>query len=253
MRYFAVSDIHVDFDANADWVANLSSADYRDDVLILAGDVSDTLHQIDWCLRMLVQRFRKVLFVPGNHDLWVLRDWRNQTSLQKFDKLAAVVEANGASMRPFYGRGVSIVPLFGWYDYSFGEPTDELRSIWMDYYACRWPVGFQECEITAHFTSLNKQHLKAFHGKVITFSHFLPRIDLMPSFIPAAKRFLYPVLGAARLDGQLRLLNASIHVYGHSHVNRCVKLDGVCYINNAFGYPHEMRVASKRLLCIYQC
>src|SRR5262245_3159141 len=28
-------------------------------------------------------------------------------------------------------------------------------------------------------------------------------------------------------------------------------LDGVNYINNAFGYPSETRIAAKRLVCIY--
>ena len=41
MRIFALSDIHVDYDANAKWVEDLSVFDYQDDVLILAGDLTD--------------------------------------------------------------------------------------------------------------------------------------------------------------------------------------------------------------------
>jgi hypothetical protein len=33
MRVFAVSDVHVDHDLNAKWIANVSTADYLDDVL----------------------------------------------------------------------------------------------------------------------------------------------------------------------------------------------------------------------------
>ena len=40
MRIFALSDIHVDFDDNAIWVSSLSAQDFREDLLILAGDVS---------------------------------------------------------------------------------------------------------------------------------------------------------------------------------------------------------------------
>jgi hypothetical protein len=39
-------------------------------------------------------------------------------------------------------------------------------------------------------------------------------------------------------------------VYGHSHINRSVRIDGVDYVNNAFGYPGEERIAARRLLCI---
>ena len=89
MRVFAVSDIHIDYEANAGWVGNLSVSEYQDDVLILAGDVTDSLRKLDWCLNLLARRFRKVLFVPGNHDLWVIRDEPHMSSLQKFDEVAA--------------------------------------------------------------------------------------------------------------------------------------------------------------------
>lgn len=253
MRVFALSDIHIDYDVNAKWIANLSIAEYQNDVLILAGDVTDTRRLLDWCLSTLAKRFKKVLFVPGNHDLWVIREDREKNSLQKFDDVCAVVESSGASMQAFRERGVSIIPLLAWYDYSFGEPSEELRSIWMDYHACRWPSGFTEKDIAAHFAAFNNKQVSLVGDEVITYSHFLPRIDLMPGFIPSAKKLLYPVLGSAQLERQLRRLNPNIHVYGHSHVNRHVKIDGVSYINNAFGSPSETWITSKRLRCIHEC
>ena len=72
----------------------------------------------------------------------------------------------------------------------------------------------------------------------------MPRLDVMPGFISCAGRLLYPILGSRHLDRQLRKLNSNIHVYGHSHVNRQVTIDGVSYINNAFGYPSETRITS---------
>lgn len=253
MRIFALSDIHIDYDANKKWIANVSTSDYRDDVLILAGDISDTLQLLDWCLTTLAARFKKVLFVPGNHDVWVIRDSREKNSLQKFKEVSAIVESSGASMQSFRESGVSIIPLLGWYDYSFGEPSEELKSMWMDYRACRWPNGFGVREITEYFTGLNCANRTADNDKVITFSHFLPRIDVMPRFIPKEKQLLYPILGTIVLEQQLRQHKSSVHVYGHSHVNRNVTIDGVSYINNAFGNPQETRIASKRLLCIHEC
>ncbi len=252
MRIFALSDIHVDYEVNARWIANISLTDYRDDILILAGDVAHTLALLDWCLSTLARRFKRLLFVPGNHDLWVLRETRAKNSLQKLDEVCAIAESSGASMQPFREQRVLIVPLMAWYDYSFGEPGEKLKSIWMDYHACRWPSGFGEKEIAMHFAAFNKQQVSSADDTVITFSHFLPRIDLMPRFIPATMNFLYPVLGTTQLELDLRSLNSRIHVYGHSHVNHNLMLDGVVYINNAFGYPNETRIASKRLLCIYE-
>jgi hypothetical protein len=74
----------------------------------------------------------------------------------------------------------------------------------------------------------------------------------MPAFIPCAHKLLYPILGSTRLESQLRKLNPIIHVYGHSHVNHHVKIDGVSYINNAFGYPHETWITSKSLMLIHE-
>jgi Icc-related predicted phosphoesterase len=248
-RVFAVSDIHVDFGVNEKWFRQLSCSDYRNDLLILAGDVTHKLADLVSCLRGLASRFAKVLFVPGNHDLWVLGE-SAQTSLQKFAEIAAVVEDNGATMRPHRQGDVLFVPLLGWYDYSFGEPGDELRRTWMDYHACRWPEAFGAEEAAAHFTRLNPRVCSRGARKVITFSHFLPRIDLVPAFVSARNRRLDPVLGSTRLERQLRELNSSIHVYGHSHINRSASIDGVTYVNNAFGYPGEGRICARRLLCI---
>ena len=249
-RVFALSDIHVDYDVNVQWVRNLSRADYRGDILILAGDVTHKLSQLASCLNELATRFAKVLFVPGNHDVWVLGEAPERTSLQKFDDVVAVVEGNGASMQPHWQGDVLFAPLLSWYDYSFGEPSADLYSIWMDFHACRWPVGFGPKDVASYLMDRNEQLPAPGAAKVITFSHFLPRIDLIPAHVSSRHRLLDPVLGSTRLDQQLRQLGSSIHVYGHSHINRRIGIDGVTYINNALGYPGEERITQRELLCI---
>jgi predicted phosphodiesterase len=245
MRIFALSDVHVDYDANAQWISGLSSVDYVDDVLILAGDVSDSLAQLDRTLETLARRFRQVLFVPGNHDVWVIRDQPNLTSFEKFEQVCVVAERCGASMKPFSREGVGIVPLLGWYDYSFGLPSSRLGDFWMDYHACRWPSDYEMHDVARHFDQANPQSVPR-QDLLISFSHFLPRIDLLHHRGP-----FDPVLGSTRLDEQVRVLKSQIHVYGHSHVNRRVQIDGVTYVNNAFGYPRESGIAAKQLLCIH--
>lgn len=251
MRVFALSDIHVDYPDNESWIESLSTHDYRDDILILAGDVSDSLARMQRCFDNLVQRFRKVLYVPGNHDLWVIRE-KGGSSLDKFHQVCELAQNCGMSTRPTQVGGVSVIPLFSWYDYSFGPPSEDILETWMDFRACAWPEGLGAQEITTYFLQLNEPVLVPYDGTIITFSHFLPRIDLMPDFIPPAHRTVYPVLGTERLDQQIRAVGSSIHVYGHSHVNRQIVVDGVTYINNAFGYPHEQRITTKQLVCIHR-
>ena len=55
----------------------LSDSAYKDDVLILAGDVSDDQAVLRSTFQIMVQKFKHVFFVPGNHDLWVRRKERD--------------------------------------------------------------------------------------------------------------------------------------------------------------------------------
>lgn len=279
MRIFAVSDIHVDYEENAQWVASLSFEEYTEDVLILAGDVSDSIARLSACFQQLTRKFRHVFFVPGNHDLWVSKQGP-ECSLKKFDQVMSLAEACGVVTHHARVGSYIIAPLFSWYDYSFGEPNDYIKMAWMDFKRCRWPSALAHPkDISEYFLDLNRlgslsvksgelgigsinggegaevngsteDMTRVENRKIISFSHFLPRIDLMPDYIPEKFQELYPVLGSVEIDKVLRQLQPIIHVYGHSHLNRDIKIDGVRYVNNAFGYPGEERISRKRLVNI---
>ncbi len=252
MRLFAVSDLHTDYDANKDWVDALSRVDFADDTLILAGDISDSEKLVEHCFEQLVTRFRHVFYVPGNHELWVTRSPAGN-SLDKFYRLLSLADSYNIFTERRTIGSVDIVPLFSWYDFSFGKPSRDLMKSWMDFTHCRWPTEFNgPAEVAAFFMHRNEARLTPGERPVISFSHFLPRIDLMPHYIPAKYRIVYPVLGSESLDRQIRLLGSTIHIYGHSHVNRDIEVDGVRYINNAFAYPSEERIAMKKLHCVLE-
>jgi predicted phosphodiesterase len=255
LRIFAISDIHVDYTENLHWLNNLSKWDFQNDILILGGDVTDTITLFEKVMIDLRSRFKEVLFVSGNHDLWTHRN-HVKDSLEKFELLIMITQNCGIRTESLYLNSVLIVPLFGWYDFSFGQPTCKIYQSWMDFNACKWPNHWQEDRITNYFISMNKSLL---HNKnkenitqIISFSHFLPRIDLIPFYIPADKRYLDPVMGTSLLEEQIRCLNSNIHVYGHSHVNAEIKKEQTIYINNAFGYPYELGITRKQLKCIYE-
>lgn len=70
-RIFCVSDLHTDHAANMDWCRALSAGGFDRDVLIVAGDTSSSHVLLEETLRLLVDSFAHVWYVPGNHDLWV--------------------------------------------------------------------------------------------------------------------------------------------------------------------------------------
>lgn len=263
MRVHAVSDIHVDYPQNLEWVLGLSHEDFVEDVLILAGDVSDDLALLGRVLDACARRFARVLFVPGNHELWVHRG-EPRCSLEKFDLIQRLCADSGVDSRPFAVGGLIFAPLFSWYDFSFGPMDRSLRLGWRDFQACRWPDWLEDdAAVAAHFHDLNRAGLAQVaalrasaaaaeeDARVVSCSHFLPSLEVMPGWVPESKRKVYPVLGSSALGRQVRELAPWIHVYGHSHVNQAIRIDGVCYVNNAFATPRETRIASKRLRCLY--
>ena len=83
MRIFALSDLHTDFLENLKWLQQLSDIDFKNDVLIVAGDISDKYDRFRETLTLLRNKFETVFFVPGNHDIW-LRDNHYVDSIHKF-------------------------------------------------------------------------------------------------------------------------------------------------------------------------
>ena len=251
MRFFALSDIHVDYPENLNWVEAINSDAYRDDVLILAGDATDDLVLLSRILEGLRLKFGSVLFVPGNHELW-LREEDVNCSLEKFKVIMNLCESLGVKTEVTHFGEVSVVPLYSWYDFSFGQPGRHLLRAWRDFRECRWPEYLDGAEaISNYFLGMNTGRLLVSNRKVISFSHFMPRIDLMPERIPEKRRMVYPVLGSESLGKQVSQLNPDIHIYGHSHVNRDIEVDDICYVNNAFAYPSEEDISRKKLHCVF--
>ena len=247
MRIFTISDLHVDYKENLNWVNGISDFDFKNDALIVAGDISDKITIVASIFKKLKNSFKYVFFVPGNHDLWV-RDDCADNSVEKFQILIKLAEEFGVHTEEVSFNKIRIVPLFGWYDYSFGLPSEKLHSIWNDYAYCVWPDDFDYFHITEMFTNLNKVRQKNDGEHLISFSHFLPSIDVMPSFIPDSRKFIYPVLGSELIGEQVLDMRSDIHIYGHSHVNNRIKIGETLYINNAYGYPSEKNICSKKLV-----
>ena len=64
-----VSDLHTGHIGNKPVTESLYPSS-PDDWLIVAGDVAERTDEIRWSLDLLRERFAKVIWVPGNHELW---------------------------------------------------------------------------------------------------------------------------------------------------------------------------------------
>ena len=246
-RLLLSSDLHVDYPENRAWLEKLSTGEYQDDILVLAGDISHSRDKLCRVFSALASRFRKVLFVPGNHDLW-MAPGEPGDSFQKCDHVLALAEAHGVCTGVLHCGAFALVPLLAWYDFTFAQQTIGSTVCWLDLLRCRWPENADCMEVTSRFLQRNEARFGSCQHKVITCSHFLPRLDLFPWELPPHAQQLFPFLGTWRLDQQLRRLGAIGHLYGHSHVNANCLREGVWYLNNALGYPHERAIARRALV-----
>ena len=74
-RIFCISDVHVDQHGNLGWFKSLSEENFKNDVVMIAGDIGDTMNAVRICLKEFKKRFRRVFMIPGNHDLWIRYVW----------------------------------------------------------------------------------------------------------------------------------------------------------------------------------
>ena len=253
MRVFAISDVHTDYRDNLELLSGV--ARYPLDALILAGDVSDRPGILRQTFCMLLERFRYVFFVPGNHEMWIRRG-EYEDSLQKFHGILELCASLGVRTQPECVGGVWIVPLFSWYtrpeegnDSLFRDrPLDErATTVWTDDYLVKWPPGFRPAQF---FRDMNEARVcAAYDASRISFSHFMPRSDLMFAMAdeppplqpdPHARHFNFSrVAGSTLIEEQIRKLDSQVHVYGHQHRNRCRRYEGIWYVSNCLGYREE--------------
>jgi Icc-related predicted phosphoesterase len=240
MRVFAVSDLHTDFKENWLLVNQISDVAYRNDVLIVAGDIADDIEVVKRTLAALRSKFVEVFYVPGNHELWVRTDACH--SVEKLDRILDLAGRLGIHTKPATLGGIWIVPLLSWYDATFdenaAEDSEELEG-WADFHFCKWPENIGP--IHEYFLRRNEPFVRGYNRPVISFSHFLPRMDLLPSREALRFKDLPKVAGCRSLEEQIRRLSSIIHVFGHSHIDRDREIDGIRYVQNALSYPRDRK------------
>ncbi len=262
-RVWVISDIHIDYQENFDRLLEFAARRHHSDALIVAGDATDRLDRLEALFRELTEQFLHVLFVPGNHELWVRRSGHDD-SLKKFHAIKALCRETGVKMEPLLMgqyQKVWLVPLLSWYD-DKDQPEhslyvekdyaeDRTDEMWGDFIHARWPADLAQ-PLARLFADQNEGFLqREFQHPVISFSHFLPRQDLIfhkpladamalaRKFDPLPEFNFSRVAGSYRIEEQLRRLGSRLHVYGHQHRNRQRHIEGVTYLSHCMGYPKE--------------
>jgi len=233
MRIYAISDLHTDIRDNRAALERAALVGHRDDALIVAGDVGTSEEVLRDTLQWLAGRFREVFFVPGNHELWVRGEERD--SMDKFRAVLRLCDQLGVRTGPARVGDAWVVPLFSWYAPDFdvrGEGVEEELEAWSDRYFCRWPAGIER--VDQAFLQMNEPRVHRYDGPVITFSHFVPRPELLPPTRYLRFKGLPLVAGSLGIEAQIRRIQPRVHVYGHTHIPQDTVIDGVRYVQHYF-------------------
>lgn len=255
-RLLAVSDLHVTHPENRAIVERMrahSDADW----LIVCGDVSEAIADFEWAMRLLHDRFATVIWTPGNHELWTTPDEAVQLRGEpRYRHLVDICRSLGVLTPedPYAvwdgpGGPLTVAPVFLLYDYSFGRniaPTKE-QSLALAHRAgvvcsdefllhpdpystrdewCRTRVAHTEARLEACDE----------HAPIVMVNHF-PMIEAPTKvlFHPEFAQWCGTTLTA---DWHRRFRTAAV-VYGHLHIPRTTRHDGVRFEEVSLGYPRE--------------
>lgn len=257
MKLWALSDLHVGAEVNRRALDSLE--DHAGDWLALAGDLGETLEDVESVLRATTKRFAQVLWVPGNHELWTLGARAGGGSdlrgVAKYAALVALCRAHGVLTPedpyprwPGEGPPCVVAPLFLLYDYSF-RPLDVPRERAVDWAAEHGVVCADEsllhpdpypsreawCAARCEATEARLAAIDPSLATVLV-NHFPLRYDLAQ--LPLVPRFT-PWCGTRRTDDWHLRFRARVVVSGHLHIPSTRHRDGVRFEEVSVGYPRQ--------------
>jgi hypothetical protein len=255
MRLLAISDLHLAHRANRDALDGL--AHYPDDWLIVAGDVGESPAHLVTALRALVPRFARVIWTPGNHDLWCPPTAPDRTRGQaRYDEMVAICRSFGAlTPEDPYAEwpgepGTFIVPLFLLFDYSFrpADIADHDALAWARasgvvcgdeqmLSADPWPSRRAWCHARCDDAEARLDALPA-EARTVLVNHWPLRYDLArPPRIPRFSIWC----GTTRGEDWPRRYRARVVVSGHLHLRTTLWRHGVRFEEVSLGYPRDWR------------
>ncbi|MFD7717160.1 metallophosphoesterase family protein [Streptomyces sp. NPDC059814] len=257
-QLLAISDLHIGYAENRALVDHMVPAS-DDDWLIVAGDVAETVADISWSLKTLASRFRKVVWAPGNHELWTHpKDTVTLRGAARYEHLVEVCRDLGVvtpeDPYPVWdgpGGPAVVAPLFLLYDYSFLPSGSTTKDEGLAYahktgVICNdefllhpdpYPSREAWCRDRVAATERRLSELPDDLPTVLVNHYPLDRHPTDVLWYPEFAMWCGTELTA---DWHRRFRVAAM-VYGHLHIPRTTWHEGVRFEEVSVGYPREWR------------
>jgi 3',5'-cyclic AMP phosphodiesterase CpdA len=262
-RLSAVSDLHVRHRENRTIVEELRPGT-ADDWLIVAGDVAEQTGYLTWALGLLRERFAKVIWVPGNHELWTrskdpvpLRgEERYRHLVELCRELDVVTPEDPFPVWNGPGGPAVVAPLFLLYDYTFlpgrvATPEDGLAAAYAAGVVCTdehllypdpHPSRAAWC---AQRVVESRRRLDALDPDLPTVLVNHWPLTQLPTRVLRHPEFSIWCGTTASADWHVRYRALAV-VYGHLHIPRVIFEDGVRFVEASLGYPREWKAREER-------
>ncbi len=227
MKLAVVSDLHLDMNsgfAEADLLPLLIEElkKCEADSILIAGDICSDAHSSIKVIDKIRSAVRRnLLFIPGNHDIWVKDGGSSWDSYQRLASHPACL-AN----RPYsLNENTVIIGDMGWFDYSFladgvsFSKMEEARKDWGDNKYTEWG-RMDDKAITEYMLAKLEEQLRKYDGqKVILTVHFVPYRAFLPKKSPYMDWDLYNAFMGSDAFGELLDAHESIEyvIFGHTH------------------------------------
>ena len=253
---FAISDVHVAYAENRDHVESLRP-ESDEDWLIVAGDVAEKFTDVARALQTLRSRFEKVIWVPGNHELWTPKtDPVQSRGVERYGQLVelcrrldVLTPEDPYAVWEGEGGPVVIAPLFILYDYSFHPPGTTTKQGGLAY-------AYETGIVCADEVMLHPDpYLTREEWCAARIVETEKRLEERPGGLPTilvnhfpltrepTRKLRYPEFaqwcGTERTADWHRRFDAKAVVYGHLHIPRTTWEDGVRFEEVSVGYPRE--------------
>lgn len=242
---WAVSDLHAAVKANGRMLDTIQPQ-HPGDWLIVAGDVAERTDVILQVMAQLRKRFAKVIWTPGNHELFARSTDRYQGK-GKYEELVRGMRAIDVLTPedPFpVFQGVTICPLFTFYDYSFRPAgmteaqaiarAESIGAVLTDHYAIAPFVDTKAWCWDRLAYSIKR--LSKVHGPTVLVNHWPLAVE------PVNKMALKEIAiwcGSRHTRNWPERYNAQAVIYGHLHMPSIQTIGGVPHIEVSLGYPRE--------------
>ncbi len=257
MKLYAISDLHLGHRINRQALEALPS--YRQDWLIIAGDTGETVDHLRYALSVLSRRFARLLWVPGNHDLWTLPSASTEENRlrgeEKYQKLVGICRdydvltpEDPYVLWPGDGPSTVLALLFLLYDYSF-RPNNvqvedavtwagEAGTVCSDEYLLHpepYSSRAEWCQARCDYSEMRLQEVPR-SSSLILINHFpLHRSLLRLQRIPHFSLWC----GTRRTEHWHTRFPISVAVYGHLHIRATDYLSNVRFEEVSLGYPRD--------------